>query len=621
MVQFTQFLSYFSIASIDPEVAQSQAKAFQKQIPLLYTILSANMVTLAYTYYGRAPSVLTVTMPLVFIAVAVTRVFFWRQIARTEMTKESALFYLRTNYAVVCGLAPLMTGWALWLYPYGDAYEKAHVAFFMSITVIGCIFCLMHLRPAALMLTLIVGIPFTIRFLMAGNIVLAAIALNFWLVLLIMVYILFRYYNDFTALVHSQKHLAALNDLNFKMANNDSLTDLPNRRSFFRDLEAALSQAAKDGTVCAFGLIDLDGFKPVNDVLGHSAGDRVLIEVGRRIRETLGPSALVARLGGDEFGFLLFCPPGCCNLPFKAAAVCAAIRKPIQMPNAVAQVAASIGLAYSSPGGSAQSDLLEGADYALHYAKANQRGTAVVFSAQHETAIRVQSRIEQELRKADFNAEMSLKFQPIVDSMRNQTLAYEALARWDSPVLGPVAPSDFIAAAERTGLINPLTEVLFAKALAALKTWPARVSLSFNLSACDIASRESIERIGQMVEKSGFAPRRIYFEITETALIHDFTQATERLSYLRRLGARISLDDFGTGYSSLNYIHRIPLDKVKVDRSFVAGLTTDQASRDIVRSIVELCRNLKLPCIIEGVETIEQVIILRSIGCMIMQGF
>jgi predicted signal transduction protein with EAL and GGDEF domain len=200
-------------------------------------------------------------------------------------------------------------------------------------------------------------------------------------------------------------------------------------------------------------------------------------------------------------------------------------------------------------------------------------------------------------------------------------LTYEALARWESPVLGAVAPTDFIAAAERTGLINRLTEVLFAKALAALKTWPAHLSLSFNLSACDISSWESIERIGRMVEESGFAPRRIYFEITETALIQDFAQATERLSYLRKLGARISLDDFGTGYSSLNYIHRIPLDKVKVDKSFVAGLTKDQASRDIVRSIVELCRNLKLPCIIEGVETIEQVIILRSIGCVIMQGF
>lgn len=619
MSRLSLFISYFSVKSFDLDLAESQARAFKRQIPLLYTILCVNMIALCYTHLRVAPPFVTVVLPSVFAFVAIIRVWYWLRVKHHTYTAEQAVIYLKTSYYVICALGPTMTAWALALYPYGNGYAKVHVAFFMSITVIGCIFCLMHVRAAALMLTCIVGVPFVIYFLLVGNPVLSAIALNFSLVMLIMVYILFRYYDDFGALIHSEKNLAALNDLNFKMANVDSLTDLPNRRCFFHDLENAL--AARTGeTVLALALIDLDGFKPVNDVLGHAAGDRVLVEVGRRLRAMLGSKTHVARLGGDEFGFFLSVPAGTSELPGAVSAVCEALQRPIVMPNAVAQVAASIGLAFSSPDGTTREELLERADYALYFAKANQRGTPVLFTAEHETIIRRQSRLEQELRKADFETEMALQFQPIVDCSRDKTVAYEALARWRSPVLGMVPPLDFIAAAERTGLINRLTLVLFAKTLDALKSWPDDLQVSFNLSARDVSSMELLEQIAAMVEASGIAPRRIAFEITETALIQDLAQAAERLFILRKLGSCISLDDFGTGYSSLNYIHRIPLDKVKIDRSFVAGLTRDQASRDIVRAIIELCRNLKLICIVEGVETGKQAVILRSLGCTRMQG-
>ena len=245
----------------------------------------------------------------------------------------------------------------------------------------------------------------------------------------------------------------------------------------------------------------------------------------------------------------------------------------------------------------------------------------MVFSERHESAISLKSLLEQELRRADFDEEMDLKFQPIVEVASQQTVAYEALARWTSPLLGDVSPMDFISAAERMGLITQLTEVLLRKALDAMKTWPAHIELSFNLSIRDLACAESVTRIKTILEASGIAARRIAFEVTETALVNDFDQTCALLNSLREMGAKISLDDFGTGYSSLSYVHRLPLDKIKVDRGFVRDITTDLTSRDIVKSILDLCRNLMITCIVEGVETPEQVLILRALGCTTMQGY
>jgi diguanylate cyclase (GGDEF)-like protein len=613
--------SYFSIAALEPEVVESQIKAFTKQVPLLYFILNTNVFALAYTHYAVAPLVLTIWLPVSFFIVCAYRVFIWLQRRRETFTIDEARARIRSTYVLSGVLGLLFTCWAILLYPYGGAYEKSHVAFFMSITVIGCVFCLMHLRPAALLLIALVGVPFTIRFMTTGEPVLTAIAVNFCLVSIVLVVILFTYYRDFTDLVHSQAHLAVLSDQNFKMANRDSLTGLPNRRSFFRDFEVLIAGDGPGPSAFAVGLIDLDGFKPVNDVYGHAAGDRVLIEVGKRLLDVLGESALVARLGGDEFGFVLPLTQGSATILETGSAVCHALQLPIDLGNGTAQVAASIGFALQANAALTQDQLIERADYALYHAKAHRRGTAVVFSIEHEKAIRAQNLTEQQLRIVDFNVEMTVRFQPIVDVARDKIVAYEALARWESPVLGNVKPMDFIPATERMGLINHLTEVLFGKALVALKTWPSDVDLSFNLSVHDIASVDLIKRIRHMIEYSGLSASRVVFEITETALMRDFGQARDVLLGLRALGARIALDDFGTGYSSLHYVHRLPLDKIKIDREFVSGVTTDQPSRDIVKSIVDLCRNLKITCVVEGVETAEQIIILRALGCNMMQGY
>ncbi len=605
----------------DPVLKRAQFKALQKHVPLLFLLLGTNVLALAFTHYGVSPDVLTLYAPGVLLPICVQRAVAWMRYDERTMPDRAIRRHLLRSHALVVVLGVLFTAWSLALAPYGDAYARTHVAFFMSITVIGCIFCLVHIRFAAFSLTAIVIVPFMVTFSTSGNPVLCAIALNFGMVAVIMSLLMFKHFEEFSALVRSRRAMAELSEENSHLAHLDSLTGLANRRSFFRDLASLIETASSSDGRFALCMIDLDGFKPVNDVYGHTAGDVVLAEVGRRLVAILGARAHLARLGGDEFGFVLSGDIGPEAVAAIGREVCAVLEAPIVLPAGVARIAASIGCAVFPDMADTREQLIERADYALYFAKEHCRGRAVLFSAAHEDAIRARSLVEQELRRADLARDMKLQFQPIVDVGSQRVVAFEALARWTSPRLGAVSPDIFIVAAERLGLIGTITAVLLGKALQAVQSWPEDVGLSFNLSAHDIASPVAVSQIAAVIQESGVAPGRIALEITETALMLDFDAARDALLALKAIGVQISLDDFGTGYSSLGYVRRLPIDKIKIDRSFTADVVLDGASRDIVKTIVDLCRNLDLSCIVEGVETQDHVLILRSLGCRTMQGY
>ncbi len=605
----------------DPVLMRAQFAALKRQLPLCYLLLGSNVLALAYTHYRIAPGLMTFCAPGLLLPICVQRTIFWHRFETDSYTDAQLRRKAKTTVATTGLLGLSFTAWALSLAPYGGAFEQIHVAFFMAITVVGCISCLMHLQPSALLLTVTVTIPFMVKFLTTQNVVLSAISVNFALVALILTMLLHHSYKEFKALVQSKKHLADLSDENFRIANLDSLTGLANRRSFFADLRDTIEAARPEGRRFALGIVDLDGFKPINDVYGHTAGDVVLKEVGYRLGAVLGPATKLARLGGDEYAFVLPDQFDENELQAIGQAICAMLEKTILLPTGRAQITASVGFASYPNAGQSVEQLMERADYALYYAKDHHRGSAVVFTGRHEDAIRARSSIEQELRLADLDAELTLQYQPLYDIGLERVVAFEALARWTNPRLGRVPPAEFILAAERIGLITVLTEILLKKACSAMRDWPDDVGLSFNLSVHDIASRAAIVRIGEIIGESGIDPARISLEITETALMRDFDMARSALLALKATGLQISLDDFGTGYSSLGYVHRLPIDKIKIDRSFMADLTTEKASRDIVKTIVDLCRNLNLVCIVEGVETVEHVLILRGLGCRTMQGF
>jgi diguanylate cyclase (GGDEF)-like protein len=618
----------FSVESDNPELLQSQLRALSRLMPLLYVILVANTVTVSATHHDLAPAVFTVWIPGILTLGSMLRVVSWWRLRNQALSIDVTQQKLRDTVRLTVGMGACFSAWALCLFPYGGPYEKGHVAFYMANTVIACIFCLMHHRAAALSLTLVVMLPFTAYFASTGNPVFLAIALNCILVTIAMVFVLLTHYRDFVSLIDAQKQLLRrheetqrLSDENFRLANADSLTGLPNRRWFFNLLELSVKQARTSGRRFALGLVDLDGFKAVNDIYGHSAGDRLLVETGRRLREILPSSVSIARLGGDEFGIILHDESGEAGIMSAGRDICATLSAPYQLANITAEVTASSGFAVFPDAAATVEKLVEHADYALYHAKNAQRGTPVLFSHDTKTEMQELGVLDQRLRDARLEDEMWLAYQPIVDIRTEQTVCFEALARWTSPAVGAVPPDLFVRAAERSQIVNRMTEILLRKVLWEMQGWPEELRLSFNLSARNLASDETMLRIITLIRESGIKPRRIDLEITETALMADFENARDKLRTLRALGVGITLDDFGSGYSSLTYVHQLDLDKIKIDRGFVAGICEDAKSLKVIRTVIDLCRNLRLTCVAEGVESAEQVRALQDVGCELMQGY
>jgi diguanylate cyclase (GGDEF)-like protein len=615
-----------------PNIAlmRSQFEAFSRQLPLLYFTLMVNSIAVAYTHVQSAPAVMSKIIPAVLCAGCMLRLSVWarRRALGMVLTDGQIAVRMRNTVVLVVLFGLAFTFWGLSLYPYGGPYERTHVAFYMSITVIACIFCLMHMRMAALLLTAIVLGPFVVFFSMTGNPVLLAIAMNAMLVSIAMVKVLLTYYRDFSDLVNAKKvledkqqQLLALNNENQRLANIDSLTALPNRRHFLSRLGQHFAHERLNETRFAVGIVDLDGFKQVNDLHGHRAGDNLLREVGRRLEAFTSDDLQIARLGGDEFGLVFGHVLSNDALLATSTAICDALRQPYALSEITARISATIGIALFPDAGRTAEQLFERADYALYHAKAHRRGQATIFSEQHESTIRHLGRIEQGLRQADLECEMTLHFQPILNVTTGEIVSYESLARWESPTLGKIPPDVFIRVAEKSDLIHELTAVLLRKALAFMERSDTRVGVSVNLSARDLASPDAVERIREIVLQSHIDPSRLTFEVTETAVIEDFAKGRAALSQLSALGAKIALDDFGTGYSSLHCIHQLPLNSVKVDRTFVGNIEQDRLAQGIVRTIVELCRNLALSCVIEGVETERQAAALAELGCNFMQGY
>ncbi|WP_220083746.1 putative bifunctional diguanylate cyclase/phosphodiesterase [Asticcacaulis taihuensis] len=618
---FQRVANVFRVPTGNAELSRAQYDAFAKQIPLLYLLLTTNTIAVATSYVNVAPFWLTVGLPAVLCLMCILRLVKWLNRSRKMPTDEMVLKQLRQTNRLAIVIAAAFTAWGLILYGYGDAYAHGHVAFYMAVTVIGCIFCLMHMRSAAIIVTLIVNVPFIIFFLLQPQTSLKAMALNLVFVSAAMIIVLLIYSRDFARLVESRSETRRLGDENFRIANLDALTGLANRRWFFAELTKQHERAQTTGAAFAIGIVDLDGFKPVNDTYGHMTGDRVLTEAAQRLKEACGDDIILARLGGDEFGFIVSGNPTRDELRWLGAAISDVIRLPYAVGSSQALLGSSIGVAGYPQSANDPQALFERADYALYHAKRHQRGQMVIFSTEHEEQIRSHSVIEQALQNADLDAELSMVFQPIVDITTGRVRAFEALARWQSPTLGNVSPDRFIPVAERAGHVRGVTKTLLKKALAALAQWPADIRMSFNLSAHDLSDSETVVQIIAIINRSRVDPKRIDFEITETAVAHDFKQAVAAVQTLKALGAGISLDDFGTGYSSLSHVHRLPLDKIKVDRSFITDIGSNPVSLKIVKSLTALCADMGLDCIIEGVETAAQLATLRDLGCRMVQGY
>jgi diguanylate cyclase (GGDEF)-like protein len=412
-----------------------------------------------------------------------------------------------------------------------------------------------------------------------------------------------------------------------RLAFHDSLTGLPNRALFLDRLRHALDRAHRSRRGVAVMFLDLDNFKVVNDSLGHEAGDRLLTIVAERLRETLRDGDTVARFGGDEFTILLEGIGGERDAVAAAERVSAAFGARIRLEGTELVPRFSIGIAVAAPGRDRPDHLLRKADLALYRAKARGKGRVEVFDEHMQIDALDRLTIEADLRRALDRGELRVHYQPIVDLACGEVDGVEALVRWDHPQRGLMSPADFIPVAEETGLILPLGRWVLKQACTQVRAWRQAhpgsppVQLSVNMSARQVQHPRVVEDVAAALLASGLEPARLTLEITESVLMQDTDDAAATLRRVTDLGARLAIDDFGTGYSSLAYLKRFPVEALKIDRSFVDGLGTDQNDTSIVRSVIALAKSLDLAVTAEGVESSEQAEHLRALGCDRAQGY
>jgi len=410
-------------------------------------------------------------------------------------------------------------------------------------------------------------------------------------------------------------------------ASHDPLTDLPNRTLFGDRLAGAAAAARRRGSPLAVLFVDLDGFKLVNDSLGHVAGDELLVAVARRLRASLPAEALLARFGGDEFAVLLDGDVDRERALAAAEGVIEALRCPFTAGGRETFVTASVGVVHRTPRLVDPSDLLRDADTALYAAKAEGRGAVAFFEPRMRAPMLARLERETALRRAVERDELRLRFQPVVDLASGAPAGVEALVRWQHPELGLLGPADFIEIAEETGLIVPIGRWVIEAACREARRWrdaaPAAPPpvLGLNLSVRQLAQPDLPATLEAALAANGIAPDRLELEITESAVMGGAPEIGRTLRSLRRLGVRLAIDDFGTGYSSLARLRRLPLDGLKIDRCFVAGLGREAGDLAVVRAVTRLAHDLGLVVTAEGIETPEQAALARELGVDLGQGF
>lgn len=413
-------------------------------------------------------------------------------------------------------------------------------------------------------------------------------------------------YDDVTEAREGQKKIV-------HMAFHDALTGLPNRRSFAEHLERLLQRSS-----IAMLMLDLDRFKAVNDTLGHATGDKLLVEVTRRLRDVCRPADLIFRLGGDELAVLTSIEGGWCDT--LARDIVTSLSRPFQVEEHTITIGCSVGLAIGRQGSDPRI-VPQMADLALYKAKENGRGQVEVYRDGMIEEEARQRRLESDLAQAIAGRQLELHYQPLFE-LPNRTLAgFEALLRWHHPERGMVPPAEFIPIAEQSGAIVEIGAWVIEEACRQAALWPPHIYVSINVSPIQLRSPGILRRLAKAIERHGLAPRRVEIEVTETALVENSEMIAATLAGLRRLGVRIAMDDFGTGYSSLAHLREFELDRIKIDRSFINTSHTDTSAAAVVRAVTGMARDLSISTTAEGVENEEQLANLIALGCGTAQGY
>ena len=413
--------------------------------------------------------------------------------------------------------------------------------------------------------------------------------------------------------------------LNEEQALKDTLTGLPNRRLFQDRVGHALSRSVRAPSTVAVLFVDLDGFKAVNDSLGHAAGDQVLSTVADRLRTAVRPGDTAARFGGDEFALLLEDVRGADGASKVAERVVESLAVPFVVRGRTMKLGASVGMAVAEPG-LTTGELLRNADVAMYTAKQGGRGRYEPFEPGMHTTIVARVDLEHDLQRALDEDELEVHYQPIVALATGRLTGIEALVRWNHPTRGLLAPSEFLELAEETGMIVRLGAWVLDEACRQAREWKDRYpsypfTVAVNLSPRQLFEADIVDVVTDTLARTGLPPGDLVLELTEGVMVKDTQLILDRLNGLKELGVLLAIDDFGTGYSSLSYLRRLPFDILKIDRLFVEGIGLDPTESAFAMAIIKLAQTLRLEMVAEGVEHVEQAILLRDLGCEMAQGY
>lgn len=614
--------SYYN--NFDDELLRARYVSLMPYVPVVIVAAVVAMLTQISVFQDSEPFIWAFVVPGILTLGSAAVFVYWffhrKERPQGEVVRSRLQFF--ATLLMVAGIATVICD--LHLLQSSSGCSRYFLIVQMTLYGICFPFLLVSLgRPAYLYNVLLIGT--TLAYMLVARIEYSQpfsfMILVFEIGMLIAMY---RRNKSFDTLFYSSLHAQKLASENARLANIDMLTELPNRRQFFATIKAQTLDSLKvEGKSFAIGIIDLDKFKLVNDSHGHRVGDAVLGEIARRLAnyEHCHHPIHFYRLGGDEFAFHKFFEGDEAALKQLGQSLISLIEQPVMVEGLLFSLSASIGIAVFPEVDDTTEKLYEYADYALYQAKNSGRGHPELFSARHLERLQSRVQIERALQVAQIAKEFFLVYQPIVEVATGRTIAFESLARWRSPALGMVSPCVFIPVAESVGVISQITLALFAQALQAMRSWPPTVGISFNLSAHDVTNDQVVQDLIVMIHASGLDASRITFELTETALLQDFVSSRKNIELLRAIGVSLALDDFGTGYSSLSHVQGLPLNKIKVDRSFVHDMETNPKSKMIVRSILALSQGIGVDCVVEGAESEQQIALLTAMGCQTIQGF
>ncbi|NLR70412.1 EAL domain-containing protein [Novosphingobium sp. ERN07] len=621
-------LNFFRLDTSDAELARAQFRSLSAHLPLLYVILLGNALAIAVVFFDPDKLIKTLISPALICGVAMSRgVWWWRSADPEGLSDDEIRSHLHRTGALSVVMTLAFELWCIWVYNDGDAYGRGSLTFFLGLTEVSTVFCLMTLGPVAMRVAVVSTLSFLFYFSWADNGQMLAQTIVLCLVSAGMVVVVHRHTHSFSELIRSRRNLRMrqhetekLSEENRRIAFTDPLSGLPNRRELLARLDRLEARADLPRNSLAVIFIDLDGFKAVNDEHGHQAGDALIRSVCLRLRQHCPPHAMLARVGGDEFAVLLEARDAQSAALQLAHTMLEEIALPVLVDRHVLQVGGSIGVAANVDAAGSPRELLRRADIAMYHVKTQGKGQVAIYDAGFDEGRLRRLDIEAQIGLGLARGEFDVFYQPIVDAYSGAIVSVEALLRWPRRPEGALPPDEFIEIAEATGQIHPLG--LFVLERAAREIGPlGTLHLSVNVSPAQFRDPAFERQVAHVLEQTRFSPERLQFEITEGYLLANPERVVSAVETFKARGMSIALDDFGTGFTSIHYLRSYGFSHIKLDKSLLAGLSPGAKATMLVTGAINLARGLDMAVIAEGVETEAQAEILRAAGCHELQGY